>query len=349
MTFKFTEQGFYSITDFGNYSSLFNLTYQTIPSCGFFKINKLDELKKFFKAEGFIHVNTCYQAAGSDSSYHVSEPRYESHFQYDRKVWVGITSNGKELRVVYTMLDEKSLALYQKLSEIMGGEMDEKRHEINFLCQGSSHFYLQSVNLDPLTTDLKLNYGDDFLAVDKKLKEWFSTNKTGLVLLHGKPGTGKTSYIRYLLGVLEKKIIYVPPHLLKSISEPTLLPFMLENPDSILIIEDAEEVVASRTGANSAVSNLLNLTDGILGDSIHTQVVCTFNTKMTDLDQALLRKGRLALEHEFSELKPEFANRLLASLGKPAEATAPMSLADIYYLGSDNNHRERKGIGFSPV
>ena len=61
----------------------------------------------------------------------------------------------------------------------------------------------------------------------------------------------------------------------------------------ILIIEDAERVISDResNGSPAGVSNILNLTDGILGDCLNIQVIATFNMKREKIDQALLRKG----------------------------------------------------------
>ena len=111
----------------------------------------------------------------------------------------------------------------------------------------------------------------------------------------------------------------------------------MERPDSILIIEDAENIIQDRTdvlkSTNQAVSNLLNMSDGLLGDAVHQQIICTFNCDLRNIDSALLRDGRLVLEHKFDKLNPANARRLCEKLGvdlKDEEIRAPMSLAEIY-------------------
>jgi len=108
-------------------------------------------------------------------------------------------------------------------------------------------------------------------------------------------------------------------------------------PNSILIIEDAENIIQDRkqvtSFTNQAVSNLLNLSDGLLGDAIHQQIICTFNCDVQGIDPALLRDGRLVLEHKFDKLSPENARRLCAKLNIPeqdADIRHPISLAEIY-------------------
>jgi hypothetical protein len=74
---------------------------------------------------------------------------------------------------------------------------------------------------------------------------------------------GKTHYIRYLIHEIEDKtLIYVPPDMAKEISSPEFLPFLMQYQDSILIIEDAENIIKDRNESSvpsQAVANLLNL------------------------------------------------------------------------------------------
>lgn len=111
----------------------------------------------------------------------------------------------------------------------------------------------------------------------------------------------------------------------------------MKHPNSILIIEDAENIIQDRkrmiATTDQAVSNLLNLSDGLLGDAIHQQIICTFNCDIQGIDPALLRDGRLVLEHKFDKLTPENARRLCVQLNVPGhgeDIREPISLAEIY-------------------
>jgi len=119
--------------------------------------------------------------------------------------------------------------------------------------------------------------------------------------------------------------------------------------NSILIIEDAERVISDREGNGSpaGVSNILNLTDGILGDCLSIQIVATFNMKREKIDQALLRKGRLIVEHRFGKLSPEESNKLLKHLEKDHIVEESMCLADIYNIDVELIKTSNKSkIGF---
>ena len=198
--------------------------------------------------------------------------------------------------------------------------------------------------------DIELNYGNGFLPVHEKILQQLTTTKgKGLVLLHSTPGTGKTHYLKYLASQLAtKKVMFVPPYLTEFMTSPEMIPFLIENSDSILFIEDAERVITDRTiNGGAGVSNILNLTDGILSDILNIQVVATFNMDKQKIDTALLRKGRLIAEHKFEALPMEDAQRLIEHLGIDWQAKGPMTLTEIYNVRETEYKSEtRAAIGF---
>ncbi len=176
------------------------------------------------------------------------------------------------------------------------------------------------------------NYNADFLPIHQSiLTRLRKKNDKGLVLLHGKSGTGKTTYLRYLAGLINKPIIFMPPNMAANITGPDLLAYLVEYPGSVLIIEDAENIVTDREQrGNSPVSALLNLSDGLLSDCLNIQIICSFNTDISKVDRALLRKGRLIAKYEFKALEINKAQALSDSLGYKNTIKAPTKLSDIY-------------------
>lgn len=195
--------------------------------------------------------------------------------------------------------------------------------------------------------DILDNYNEDFEPVHQNLiNRLQDPDGRGIAILHGSPGTGKTSYIRYLCEVIPKKVIYVPQEMAGWLAQPQAIPFLSSQAGSVLVIEDAEHMLRPRAShqGDSAVTTLLNLTDGLLADCMRVQVVCTFNANVQNIDEALLRPGRLMDRYEFKELTRERAKRLAQLRGLP-EPSGPTSLASLFCAGGSTN--TRKAIGFA--
>ncbi len=223
---------------------------------------------------------------------------------------------------------------------------------INLIVTDREGLSLNDLKSKKLVLQLNENYNDDLIALHPYLvKELIKDNSNGLVLFHGEPGTGKSTYIRYLAGFLKKKVIFLSPRLAKNLDDPGFARLLTENPNSIVIIEDAEDLLISRdTSQNSGISTLLNLTDGLLGTSMSIQFICTFNTPVTNIDKALLRKGRLLALYKFGPLSVEKSRALLMKLGiVDFMVTQPMTLAEIYNVEKPAFQLEpkRRSIGFN--
>jgi ATP-dependent 26S proteasome regulatory subunit len=95
------------------------------------------------------------------------------------------------------------------------------------------------------------------------------------------------------------------------------------------------------------VNQLLNLSDGLL-KSLGIKFICTFNAPPEEIDEALLRKGRLFSKYEFKKLDAKKSSALLTKIyGKEITTSVPMSLADIYYYDEDSYEEEKRAaIGF---
>lgn len=176
-------------------------------------------------------------------------------------------------------------------------------------------------------------YNDDFIEVDKLIRKRLNKkDDKGIVLLHGDVGTGKTSYLRYLISKVNKRVMYLPSNMANNITDPNFLAFLVNYSNSVLVIEDAENVILNRKhdpSGSGAVSNLLNLSDGLLSDCLNIQIVCTFNCDVRDIDPALTRKGRLISMYKFEKLSIDKAQALSNSFGYSTEITNEMTLTEI--------------------
>ena len=102
---------------------------------------------------------------------------------------------------------------------------------------------------------------------------------------------------------------------------------------------------------NSPVSALLNISDGLLADCLNVQIICSFNTDISKIDSALMRKGRLIAKYEFKELEVEKAQQLSNKLGFETNINKPMTLTSIYNQDEKDFQQSRKSnpIGFQAI
>ena len=221
--------------------------------------------------------------------------------------------------------------------------------EINLIVKGYDGFELKSMEIKRTRLELDLFYENDFTEVDAIIRNLLKKkNDKGIVLLHGLPGTGKTTYLRFLLGKIRKRVLFLSPTVAGNLMDPEFIDLLVDNPNTVLIIEDAEKIIMDRRVSNgSAVSNLLNISDGLMADFLNVQLICTFNSPLTMIDGALMRKGRLIARYEFGKLGIEKAQKLSKFLGYRNEINRPMSVAEIANQHDKDFESERNhAIGF---
>lgn len=209
-----------------------------------------------------------------------------------------------------------------------------------------------SASLEPFQ-NLDLHYPnkskEKFSVFYKNIVKRMSESTKGLYIFYGSPGTGKTFMIRHLMNDVQeinenKEFIIVSHDLLGELAKPefigSILNYVSGGKEIILLCEDAEQAIKKRdkTSHNkSVVSTLLNVSDGVLNDILKFQVILTFNTKIDNIDEALLRAGRLQAIKEFSPLSLKHANTLIKHLGiERLDAVDGMSLSEIYTAKSAN-------------
>lgn len=221
--------------------------------------------------------------------------------------------------------------------------------EINLIVKTNDGLELKPMEIKRTKLDLALFYDDDFKETDAVIQQRLKKkNDKGIVLLHGLPGTGKTTYLRYLVGKIKKRVLFLSPSVAGNLMNPDFIELLVDNPNTVLVIEDAENIIMDRRyNSSSSVSNLLNISDGLLADFLNVQLICTFNSSLTMIDSALLRKGRLIARHEFGKLSIDKAQRLSNHLGLTATITEPMTIAEIANPNEKNEPIQRmEVIGF---
>jgi len=236
---------------------------------------------------------------------------------------------------------------------------------------GQSHFHLVNccrvsgeLGTTPVTlpskgfmddSELKLHYGEDFATWHQELVNKFHSRSHGVSIFRGAPGTGKTSYIRSLIAELNDShyFLFMPLKIGWMLNAPETVQFWMEqkqqNPNRkmVAILEDAEHFLMQRGDDNaSSASDLLNASDGLLGDFLQMHLICTVNCDVSQIDKAVTRSGRMLAYREFSRLNPTQAKMLAAAKNLPINPQDSYSLAEIYN-GTQQVNLEKKRVGFA--
>ena len=240
------------------------------------------------------------------------------------------------IRVFSSNFDYKGL-VQSVLKWLPQQEKQSKTASID-LVAFDNHYYTINSKIKKMDIDYNTHYNNDFKEMYKNLLSFLNERESGLAVLYGGAGTGKTSFIKALISSLDKQFILVTTAIAAHMAEPEFIAFMMENKDSIFILEDCEQVLMSREENifGGAISNILNMSDGLMSDIFNIKFICTFNTDINNIDEALLRPGRCFVNYEFKSLEAEKASKLLESLGHKIDKPRDMTLAEIY------NYKEEK-------
>ena len=224
---------------------------------------------------------------------------------------------------------------------------EEEPANVRLVCYDND-YYTVVTKIEKTNINISENYNDDFLPVYNDLVKFVESNKSGIAILRGVVGSGKTSVIRNLITNHPAKYILITTTMAEHLAQPTFMTFMQNNKDSIFILEDCEQILVDRTAGNysCAITNILNTADGLMSDIFNIKFICTFNADISKIDKALLRKGRCFVNYEFKELSEDKTKVLLNRQGIELDSYKPMTLADIYNYTDTDCTKQINKIGF---
>lgn len=136
-------------------------------------------------------------------------------------------------------------------------------------------------------------------------------------MLHGPPGTGKTSMLLALASDLRKNICFMSSNSLKTEKAITEL-FCFIPGNSILVIEDVDTSFAvqdrklndATEHERTSLSTMLNAMDGIT--TPNGMILFMTTNELEVLDDAILRPGRIDVMEKIDYLDEEQLNRMIS-------------------------------------
>lgn len=349
----------YSEVDGLSLQNLFYVKNGYFPYCDMFTQSR-EESENYFDTKSLIaELKEKYKEVGYQmvvySNINLSKNEKNIGFSIiipTLNIFARIEKSVSEAYILYGEDDAEALEEFEEICKKHYKTPDKKLNNIRLLRVTQQGYDLSDFEIDTVEDfNLEEQYNDDFIPEDEKITAFVKKEKSGIIILHGEKGTGKSTYINHLINTNpEKMFVYFPSALVPLLGEPSFTDFFPRLKDSILILEDCEDALRSReaVGGNRAVNQLLNLSDGLL-KSLGIKFICTFNAPPEEIDEALLRKGRLFSKYEFKKLDAEKSSALLSKLyDKEITVTEPMSLADIYYYDETSyEDAPRETIGFA--
>ena len=185
---------------------------------------------------------------------------------------------------------------------------------------------------------------------DESLEDYYDRymdSNANILLLIGPPGTGKTTFIRGLLAHRNSSAIVTYDS--NILDKDGFFARFIEDDAEVMVLEDSDAFLKSRTDGNTMMHRFLNVGDGLVTTKGKKMVFSTNLPSIRDIDSALVRPGRCFDIVTFGELTKEQATALAIKLNVTLIGNKDKySLAEVFNQQSENTKvaKTSRKVGF---
>lgn len=168
----------------------------------------------------------------------------------------------------------------------------------------------------------------------------YMESSANILLLIGPPGTGKTTFIRGLLA--HHNCSAIVTYDAQILEKDGFFARFIEDDSSVMVLEDSDAFLKSRSDGNTMMHRFLNVGDGLVTTKGKKMVFSTNLPSIRDIDSALIRPGRCFDIVTFAPLDVSEAQALATKLNvqlpvRPrGKETDKYSIAEVFHAQQTN-------------
>jgi hypothetical protein len=274
----------------------------------------------------------------------INDTIYLSYFIVDKNsqnsIITDLTFYYKDIKEDFDVVKE----IVESLNDCLLDTKDEQIGNLYNMIISDGVLEMEPVFFSEDFTNIQLFYSKETFKKISKLKKKLSKNESGIYILSGERGTGKTTLIKYLSDKIDKVFLHIPSNLVElTINNPDFINILRNYQSPVLVIDDCESIMVDIFGKqNHTVSNILQIVDGLASSIRKVNIVCLFNETI-DEESIILSSNNLRERVEFQLLSTDESNELSRLIGSERVYKNKNRLVDVI---NNKKNLEYKKIGF---